>query len=107
MLRHLLTISVWSGGCKSWYKRNRVDGRVTALFGGSAHLFQRLLSDIRAEDFEIEYRTSNPYRFLGIGFTEFEMDETSDLSWYVELAEKLEEEKASIRKIKQAPYSVV
>lgn len=78
---------VWSGGCKSWYKRNRVDGRVTALFGGSAHLFQRLLSDIRAEDFEIEYRTSNPFRFLGNGFTEFEMDPKSDLSWYVEKAE--------------------
>uniref|UniRef100_A0A0D2XXV2 Sterigmatocystin biosynthesis monooxygenase stcW n=1 Tax=Fusarium oxysporum (strain Fo5176) TaxID=660025 RepID=A0A0D2XXV2_FUSOF len=80
---------VWSGGCTSWYKRGKVDGRVTALFGGSAHLFNRMLGDIRAEDFEIEYNTVNPFRFMGNGFTEFEMDPESDLSWYVEKAETL------------------
>lgn len=83
---------VWSGGCKSWYKRNRVDGRVTALFGGSAHLFNRMLSEIRGEDFEITYNTANPFRFMGNGFTRFEMDEKSDLSWYVERADYLPEE---------------
>lgn len=82
---------VWSGGCTSWYKRNRVDGRVTALFGGSAHLFNRMLGEIRGEDFDITYRTSNPLRFMGNGFTEWEMDPESDLAWYVEEAEKLEE----------------
>ena len=81
---------VWTGSCKSWYKRNRVDGRVTALFAGSAHLFQRLLSDIRGEDFEVIYNTANPFRFMGNGFTEFEMNEESDLSWYVEKAEVLQ-----------------
>ncbi|KAM5344099.1 hypothetical protein ACJ41O_012636 [Fusarium nematophilum] len=80
---------VWSGGCTSWYKRGTVDGRVTALFGGSAHLFNRLLGDIRAEDFDITYNTSNPFRFMGNGFTAFEMDPESDLSWYVEKAEPL------------------
>lgn len=79
---------VWSGGCKSWYKRNRVDGRVTALFGGSTHLFNRMLSEIRGEDFEICYRTANPLRFMGNGFTEWEMDPDSDLAWYVEKAEQ-------------------
>jgi len=77
---------VWTGSCSSWYKRGKKDGRVTALFGGSAHLFQRILSDIRAEDFNITYRTANPFRFMGNGFTEFEMKEGSDLSWYVEKA---------------------
>lgn len=80
---------VWSGGCTSWYKRGKVDGRVTALFGGSAHLFNRMLGDIRAEDFDIEYNTANPFIFMGNGFTEFEMDPESDLSWYVEQAETL------------------
>ncbi|GIZ43150.1 hypothetical protein CKM354_000638800 [Cercospora kikuchii] len=79
---------VWSGGCSSWYKRGRVDGRVTALFGGSAHLFNRLLSDIRGEDFDIVYRTENCWRLMGNGFTEFEMREGSDLAWYVEVAEE-------------------
>lgn len=75
---------VWTGACSSWYKRGRVDGRVTALFGGSAHLFQRMLSRVRAEDFEIEYNTDNSFRFMGNGFTAFEVDPESDLSWYVE-----------------------
>jgi hypothetical protein len=80
---------VWTGNCTSWYKRGRSDGRVTALFGGSAHLFQCILTDVRAEDFEIEYHTANPFRFMGNGFTAFEMDEKSDLAWYVEKAEIL------------------
>ncbi|KAE9582661.1 putative sterigmatocystin biosynthesis monooxygenase [Colletotrichum fructicola] len=86
---------VWSGGCKSWYKRNRVDGRVTALFGGSAHLFNRMLNGIRAEDFNICYRTSNPFRFMGNGFTAWEMDPKNDLSWYVEKADKVPDACAS------------
>jgi hypothetical protein len=65
-----------------------VDGRVTALFGGSAQLFNRMLGDIRGEDFDITYKTPNPWRFMGNGFTEFEMKEESDLSWYVEIAEE-------------------
>lgn len=80
---------VWTGACSSWYKRGTVDGRVTALFGGSAHLFQKMLSDIRGEDYLIEYNTMNPLRFMGNGFTEWEFDEKSDLSWYVEKAETL------------------
>lgn len=24
----------WTGGCRSWYKANRVNGRVTATFAG-------------------------------------------------------------------------
>ncbi|KAH8682082.1 hypothetical protein BX600DRAFT_485639 [Xylariales sp. PMI_506] len=82
---------VWTGSCSSWYKRGKVNGRVTALFGGSAHLFQRILSDIRGEDFEITYNTANPFRFMGNGFTAFEMDPSNDLSWYVEKAEQLQE----------------
>ncbi|KAF2854207.1 FAD/NAD(P)-binding domain-containing protein, partial [Plenodomus tracheiphilus IPT5] len=79
---------VWSGGCSSWYKRGRVDGRVTALFGGSAQLFNRMLGDIRGEDFDVTYKTSNPWRFMGNGFTKFEMQDDADLSWYVEIAEE-------------------
>ncbi|KAI9372345.1 hypothetical protein BJX61DRAFT_552971 [Aspergillus egyptiacus] len=80
---------VWTGGCKSWYKRNKVDGRVTALFGGSALLFNRLISELRPEDFDIEYRSPNAFRFLGNGFLEYEFDPESDLAWYVELPEPL------------------
>ncbi|BCS17689.1 flavin-containing monooxygenase [Aspergillus puulaauensis] len=74
----------WTGGCRSWYKKGRVDGRVTAAFAGSALLFKELVSDIRGEDFEIQYRSPNRFRFLGNGFTEYELDDTSDLAWYIE-----------------------
>jgi hypothetical protein len=78
---------VWTGSCSSWYKRGRVNGRVTALFGGSAVLFQRLISQIRAEDYDIVYNSANPFRFMGNGFTEWEMQDDSDLSWYVEVSD--------------------
>lgn len=69
---------------RSWYKNGKVNGRVTALFGGSAVLYKRLIEKIRAEDFDIEYRSPNPFRFLGNGFTQEEFDDESDLSWYIE-----------------------
>ncbi|KAM7212132.1 cyclohexanone 1,2-monooxygenase [Rhypophila decipiens] len=72
---------VWSGACSSWYKRGTVDGRVTALFGGSAQLFNRLTRELRPEDFEIAYRTANQWRFMGNGFTRFEFEEGADLAW--------------------------
>ena len=74
---------VWTGQCRSWYKKNRIDGRVTATFAGSALLFRRMISEIRGEDFEIDYRTPNRFKFMGNGFTEYELDETNDLAWYV------------------------
>ncbi|SPO01644.1 related to monooxigenase [Cephalotrichum gorgonifer] len=82
---------VWTGACSSWYKRGRVNGRVTALFGGSAHLFNRMLGEIRGEDFDVVYNTANSFRFMGNGFTKWEMDPESDLSWYVEKAETIQE----------------
>lgn len=64
-----------------------MNGRVTALFGGSAQLFNRMLRDLRPEDFDIKYRTENPVRFMGNGFLEFEREADADLSWYVEVAD--------------------
>ncbi|KAI1623483.1 hypothetical protein EDD37DRAFT_425844 [Exophiala viscosa] len=78
---------VWTGSCSSWYKRGRVNGRVTALFAGGAVLFNRLISEIRGEDYDIVYNSGNPFKFMGNGFTEWEMQEGVDLAWYVEAAE--------------------
>lgn len=75
---------VWTGNCVSWYKKGRVDGRVTALFGGSALVYKRLIENIRAEDFDIEYRSRNNFRFMGNGFLEEEFDDDADLGWYIE-----------------------
>lgn len=74
---------VWTGGCRSWYKANRVNGRVTATFAGSAILYYQLTEHIRPEDFEVKYRSANRWRFLGNGFTAYELQEGADLSFYV------------------------
>jgi len=73
----------WTGACRSWYKKNRVDGRVTATFPGSALLYKRMIAEIRGEDWNIEYKTPNQFRFMGNGFTEYELDEENDLAWYI------------------------
>lgn len=75
---------IWSDTCKSWFKNNRVEGRNTALFAGSALLFRQLVSEIRPEDFEVTYRDRNRWSFLGNGFTQYELQPGNDLAWYVE-----------------------
>lgn len=73
----------WTGGCRSWYKNNTIDGRVTATFAGSSLLFKRLIEDLRPEDFDIEPRHKNRFRFLGSGFMAYELQKGNDLAWYV------------------------
>jgi cation diffusion facilitator CzcD-associated flavoprotein CzcO len=74
----------WTGGCRSWYKANRVNGRVTATFAGSAILYEKLVNGrLRPEDFEIKYRSANRWAFLGNGFTPYELQEGNDLSYYI------------------------
>ena len=73
----------WTGGCRSWYKANRVNGRVTATFAGSAILYEKMVKTLRPEDFDIRYRSANRWRWMGNGFTEYELTEGADLSYYV------------------------
>lgn len=53
---------VWSGGCQSWYKNHRVEGKVTAVWAGSVISYWEMIKDIRPEDFEIRYRSRNRFR---------------------------------------------
>ena len=81
---HIHKTLTWTGSCRSWYKANRIDGRVTATFAGSAILYEKLVNGrLRPEDFEIRYRSANRWRFLGNGFTEYELTEGNDLSYYI------------------------
>ncbi|KAK4555055.1 hypothetical protein LTR86_007821 [Recurvomyces mirabilis] len=74
---------VWSGGCQSWYKGHRVDGKVTAVWAGSAIGFHDMIEHIRPEDFEIRYRSKNRFRFMGNGRTKMEYDPKADLAFYL------------------------
>ncbi|KIX10171.1 uncharacterized protein Z518_01252 [Rhinocladiella mackenziei CBS 650.93] len=78
----LMKRTVWSSGCRSWYKNGKVDGRVTALYPGSILHYKDMVEHIRGEDFHISYRSKNRWRFLGNGFTQLEMDK-GDLGYYV------------------------
>ena len=75
---------VWSGGCRSWYKNHRVDGKVTAVWAGSVIGYREMIDQIRPEDFEIVYRTRNRLRFMGNGRTTMEYDPKADLAFYLD-----------------------
>ncbi|KAF2472257.1 FAD/NAD(P)-binding domain-containing protein [Lindgomyces ingoldianus] len=75
---------VWSGGCRSWYKNNRVDGRVTAIWQGSAIAYKEVVDRIRPEDFHFVYRTRNRWRWMGNGKTKVEGEKGADLAFYLE-----------------------
>ena len=40
---------------------------MTATWPGSALLYRQMIQELRPEDFEIEYRTRNRFRFMGNG----------------------------------------
>lgn len=44
------------------YKNHRVDGKVTAVWGGSVLSYMEMIRHIRPEDFEIKYRSRNRFR---------------------------------------------
>ena len=84
----------WTGGCRSWYKNHRVDGRVTATWPGSALLYREVITGpIRGEDWDIRWRSKNRWRgVLGNGVTERERlcdeadekgGEPVDLAFYI------------------------
>lgn len=66
----------WTGGCKSWYKNHRVDGRVTATWPGSALLYKEIITgELRGEDWDIRYNSANRWRgVMGNGITRLELE---------------------------------
>ncbi|KAK6382936.1 hypothetical protein LTS17_003606 [Exophiala oligosperma] len=64
--------TVFTETCKSWFKRNKENGRVTALWPGASIHTQKALKNPRFEDFEYEYLEvlgSNTMAWLGNGTT--------------------------------------
>ncbi|KAM0521289.1 hypothetical protein ACHAPE_002767 [Trichoderma viride] len=80
--QEMLSHTVWAAPCRSWYKNGRTDGRITALHAGSVIHYRELLEDIRGEDFKIDYRSTNKFRFLGNGFTKRDIN-GEDLGYYL------------------------
>ncbi|RAL07846.1 flavin-containing monooxygenase [Aspergillus homomorphus CBS 101889] len=80
--------TVWTTGCQAWYNNGTT---VTAMYPGSVlqykgkfdPRFAEAISYIRGEDFDIKYRASNPFAYLGNGELEWERAEDADLSFYL------------------------
>lgn len=47
--------TVWNDPCRSWYKSGQIDAPITALWPGSTLHYIEALSDLRMEDFNVEY----------------------------------------------------
>jgi hypothetical protein len=84
--QEFLKRTVWTSGCRSWYKNGKVDGKVTAMYAGSVLHYKEILEEWRAEDFEFEYRSKNRFSFMGNGLTIREVRNGpggEDLGFYV------------------------
>lgn len=65
--------TVWTGNCRSWYKRGTIDGPVVAVYGGTTFHFMEAIKNPRWEDFDIERLSkTNRFSYLGNGFTKRE-----------------------------------
>lgn len=86
-IQQILRRTAWNRECESWYKKGRKDEYrtgITAIYPGSMMHFKSMLADIRPEDFEIRYRSRNPFKFYGCGLTELDLSsDQPDLSGYL------------------------
>ncbi|KAL3481293.1 hypothetical protein BJX99DRAFT_271239 [Aspergillus californicus] len=73
-LQKYLSRTVWTRGCRSWYKRGTIDGPVVAIYGGTTFHFIDAIKDPRWEDFDIDRipGAGNRFAYLGNGFTKSE-----------------------------------
>ncbi|PGH16788.1 hypothetical protein AJ80_05103 [Polytolypa hystricis UAMH7299] len=79
--QEFLKRTVWTSGCRSWYKNGKKEGRVTAMYAGSVMHYKEILESFRTEDFRFEYSSPNRFRFMGNGFTIRE-EKGGDLAYY-------------------------
>lgn len=76
-IQRYLERTVWTRGCRSWYKRGSIDGPVVAVYGGTTFHFMEALKHPRWEDFHIEklgIAKVNRFAYLGDGFTKREVN---------------------------------
>ncbi len=90
-IQEIMQRTAWNDqGCNSWYRQGSTeDGYrtgITAIYPGSMNHFREMLSGIRGEDFEIEYKESRNMwaQIVGNGLTERDVTEGGDLAPYLE-----------------------
>ncbi|CCT66582.1 related to monooxigenase [Fusarium fujikuroi] len=80
--QELMKKTVWTGDCRSWFKKGKADGRVTAMYPGSVIHYKEILDEFRTEDFVFTYTGGNRFQFMGNGLT-FREKNDGDLAWYM------------------------
>lgn len=65
--------SIWNSPCKSWYKNNIVGGKLWIWAGSGLHFMKTMKGEPKFEHYNIEYKHSNMWAFLGNGRTKPEM----------------------------------
>jgi hypothetical protein len=72
-IQQYLERTVWTRGCRSWYKRGTVDGPVVAIYGGTSFHFMEAIKNPRWEDFNLKRlpgaHSQNRFAYLGNGFS--------------------------------------
>jgi cation diffusion facilitator CzcD-associated flavoprotein CzcO len=71
-MQKYLERTVWTRGCRSWYKRGTIDGPVVAIYGGTTFHFMEAIKNPRWEDFHIDRLDEakfNRFAYLGNGFS--------------------------------------
>ena len=78
--------TVWSSGCRSWFKNHTKDGPVTAVHPGSRIHFFHMLERFRGEDWDYVYQNAwqNRFHYLGNGFSTKECNAKCDPTWYLD-----------------------
>jgi hypothetical protein len=93
-IQQVLRKTAWNRECESWYKKGRKDEYrtgITAIYPGSMLHYKSMIERIRPEDFDIQYRSANPFWFYGCGLTAADLDPSNpDLSTYLHDTMKLE-----------------
>ncbi|KAJ4177560.1 hypothetical protein NW755_013780 [Fusarium falciforme] len=75
--------TVWAAGCRSWFNGGDPSGKVRAQYPGSLMHWREMMDEPRFEDYNIRYRGTNRFKFMGNGFTKKEVD-GQDLSFYLD-----------------------
>lgn len=73
--------TVWVENCRSGYKGHTVS-QVPRVWPGSVLHYVEAIREVRADDWDIRYN-GNRYAWLGNGYSQTELDLTSDLGYYL------------------------
>lgn len=83
--------TVWNAPCRSWFKGNKIDGRIL-LHPGSRNQYLEMMARPRFQDYEHVYRSKNMWSWLGNGFSIRDFD-GRDRTWYFGLVDGRDEQR--------------